>query len=106
MMSGETERTETSIPKEGDASMSNNGSENPPSSESMDIIEPLPALHTPHRKRKTILLAGVILATLDLCCLPITYFYALHFDTSLNLQDGMVHVSQISEDIRLIIRSL
>jgi len=47
----------------------------------------LPRLHLPHRKRKTILAAGIILAILDLCCLPITYYYALKFDTTLNLQD-------------------
>ena len=69
-----------------------NGSENTQTSESMAVMEPLPALHTPHKKRRTILVAGVVLATLDLCCLPITYFYALNFDTNLNLQDGILHV--------------
>jgi len=47
----------------------------------------LPRLHLPHRRRKTILAAGIILAILDLCCLPITYYYALKFDTNLDLQD-------------------
>lgn len=52
------------------------------------MVEPLPELHTPHRRRKLILIIGVILAILDLCCLPITYYYALNFDTNLSLQDG------------------
>jgi hypothetical protein len=103
-MSQETERTDTSVPKEEDASMSN-GSENRQPLESMGTIEALPALHTPHRRRKTILIAGVVLSTLDLCCLPITYYYALKFGTSLKLQDGTAHVS-LPKDIRLIIRSL
>ncbi|KAF8864933.1 hypothetical protein BDZ45DRAFT_736569 [Acephala macrosclerotiorum] len=51
------------------------------------MVEPLPELHTPHRRRKLILIIGVILAILDLCCLPITYYYALNFDTNLSLQD-------------------
>lgn len=32
----------------------------------------LAGLHTPHKKRRLILSVGVVLATLDLCCLPIT----------------------------------
>lgn len=90
-MSGESERTE--VAKESDTA-ANNGSENTTSgsenalpTESIGMVEILPSLHTPHRKRKTILIAGVLLATLDLCCLPITYYYALHFDTGLGLQD-------------------
>ncbi|KAF4636346.1 hypothetical protein G7Y89_g1735 [Cudoniella acicularis] len=56
-------------------------------SQAMAVIEPLPELHTPHRKRRLILWVGVVLATLDLCCLPITYYYALKFGTHLSLQD-------------------
>ncbi|RDL37870.1 Uncharacterized protein BP5553_05303 [Venustampulla echinocandica] len=50
--------------------------------------EPLPKLHAvpPSRRRQVILWTGVTLVTLDLCCLPITYFYALKFDTDLSLQ--------------------
>ncbi len=66
-----------------------NGSENG-TSQTMSTFEPLPELHTPHKKRKTILWLGVVLAVLDLCCLPITYYYALNFDTNLKLQDGTV----------------
>lgn len=33
------------------------------------------------------MVAGIVLAVMDLCCLPITYYYALKFDTTLNLQD-------------------
>jgi len=36
------------------------------------------------------MLAGVVLVALDLCCLPITYYYALNFDTNLSLQDSMI----------------
>jgi len=50
------------------------------------MVEQLPELHTPH-SRRLILVIGVILAVLDLCCLPITYYYALNFDTNLSLQD-------------------
>jgi hypothetical protein len=95
-MSEETERTDTSVPEEGDASM-HCGSETTQPSESMGTIEPLPTLHTPHRRRKPILIVGVVLATLDLCCLPITYYYALKFDTSLNTQDGMAYVFSFSK---------
>jgi hypothetical protein len=56
----------------------------------MSNFEPLPELQTPHKKRKTILWLGVVLAVLDLCCLPVTYYYALNFDTNLKLQDGIV----------------
>ena len=87
-MSEENERTDTSVPKEGDDSMST-GNETADPSESMEIIEALPALHTPHQMRTVILIVGVFLATLDLCCLPITYYYALKFGTSLKLQDSM-----------------
>ena len=95
-MSKETERTDTSVLKEGDASM-HNGSETTQPSESMGTIEPLPALHTPHRGREIILIVGVVLAALDLCCLPITYYYALKFDTSLNTQDSMAYVFGFSK---------
>lgn len=64
-----------------------NGSEHG-TSQTTSVFEPLPQLHTPHKKRRTILWAGVALAVLDLCCLPITYFYALKFGTSLSLQEG------------------
>jgi hypothetical protein len=91
----ETAPTESTVPKEeADGSMSN-GNANTQTSGSMSMLEPLPALHTPHRKRKSILIAGVVLATLDLCCLPITYYYALKFDTNLKLQDGMARMFQI-----------
>jgi hypothetical protein len=44
-----------------------------PSRTSMSMAAPgLAGLHTPHRKRRLILFIGVVLATLDLCCLPIT----------------------------------
>jgi len=44
-----------------------------PSRTSMSMIAPgLAGLHTPHKKRRLILGVGVVLATLDLCCLPIT----------------------------------
>jgi hypothetical protein len=36
-------------------------------------VEPLQDLHTPHRRRRLILVVGILLATMDLCCLPITY---------------------------------
>jgi len=68
-----------------DGPASENGQ--PPVAIGVGMAEPLPALHTPHRKRKIKLLAGVILATLDLACLPIVYYYALNFGTSLSLQD-------------------
>lgn len=44
-----------------------------PSRTSMTMAAPgLAGLHTPHKKRRLILVIGVVLATLDLCCLPIT----------------------------------
>lgn len=64
----------------------NNESE---TSHSLNIFEPLPELSRPHRRRKIILWLGVALAVLDLCILPMTYFYALKYGTSLSLQDSM-----------------
>lgn len=62
-------------------------------SHSLNTYEPLPELHTPHKRRRLILWLGIALAVLDLCCLPITYFYALKYGTSLSLQDGMYALS-------------
>ncbi|KAH6674454.1 hypothetical protein B0J14DRAFT_653750 [Halenospora varia] len=56
-------------------------------SQAMTLVEPLPELHTPHRRRRIILWVGVALATLDLCVLPITYYYAFKFGTNLSVQD-------------------
>lgn len=63
-------------------------SENSSPSQTFGMREPLPPLHTPHRRRKTILWIGLILVTLDLACLPITYYYALNFGTKMELQDS------------------
>jgi hypothetical protein len=62
-------------------------SESLQSCHTMSLGNGLPKLRTPHRKRRFILVAGVILAVLDL---PITYYYALKFDTNLSLQDSKV----------------
>jgi hypothetical protein len=45
----------------------------PPSQSISMAVEPLQDLHTPHRRRRLILVVGILLATMDLCCLPITY---------------------------------
>ena len=58
-------------------------------SQTTGMIEGLPELHTPHRKRLLLLLGGIGLAILDLGCLPLTYYYALKFDTNLSLQISM-----------------
>lgn len=50
-----------------------------------DTTDP-PALHTPHKRRVTLMIIGIAVATLDLSFLPITYFYALRFNTTLKLQ--------------------
>jgi hypothetical protein len=44
----------------------------PPSQTTSMVVEPLQDLHTPHKRRRLILVIGVIGATMDLCCLPIT----------------------------------
>lgn len=44
-----------------------------PSQSTSVVAEPLQDLHTPHRRRRLILVVGILLATMDLCCLPITY---------------------------------
>jgi len=49
----------------------------------------LARLQRPHRRRKLILTIGVSLITLDLCVLPIVYYYALKFGTNLSVQDSM-----------------
>lgn len=58
------------------------------------FAEPLPKLHAAPapRTRQIILWSGITFVTLDLCCLPITYFYALKFDTGLSLQTSMCSV--------------
>lgn len=48
-----------------------------------------PPLHTPHKRRITLMVVGIIVATLDLSFLPITYFYALKYGTALKLQISM-----------------
>lgn len=55
-----------------------------------------PPLHTPHNKRKKLFFFGVVVALLDLCLLPMTYYYALVFDTNLSVQDGMLHLPSFS----------
>ncbi|RDW91253.1 hypothetical protein BP5796_02418 [Coleophoma crateriformis] len=50
------------------------------------VNEPLPPLHTPHRKRITKLTIGLLLCTLDLCVLPMVYYYAFKYGTNLSLQ--------------------
>jgi len=59
-------------------------------SQIMNMSEGLPYLHTPYHRRRLKLLAGVVLVVLDLCCLPIKYYYALKFDTNCSLQDSMI----------------
>jgi hypothetical protein len=49
----------------------------------------LPSLPPPTRNRKILLVIGLVLASLDLCILPITYFYSLTFGTKLSRQTGM-----------------
>jgi hypothetical protein len=70
-------------------------SENSTPSQIFGLREPLPPLHTPHRRRKTILWVGLIIVTLDLACLPITYYYALSFGTDIALQDSKTLFSSL-----------
>ena len=49
----------------------------------------LPALPSLTRNRKILLMIGLTLASLDLCMLPITYFYSLTFGAKLSRQTGM-----------------
>jgi hypothetical protein len=49
----------------------------------------LPLLPPPSRNRKILLVIGLVLASLDLCILPITYFYSLTFRAKLSRQTGM-----------------
>ncbi|THV55004.1 hypothetical protein BGAL_0016g00470 [Botrytis galanthina] len=70
-------------------------SENSSPSQTFGLREPLPPLHTPHRRRKTILWVGLIIVTLDLACLPITYYYALRFGTNIELQDIFAIITSV-----------
>ncbi|ATZ49419.1 hypothetical protein BCIN_04g05720 [Botrytis cinerea B05.10] len=70
-------------------------SENSTPSQIFGLREPLPPLHTPHRRRKTILWVGLIIVTLDLACLPITYYYALSFGTDIALQDIFAIITSV-----------
>ena len=58
---------------------------NPPMIEDSNI---LPSLPSPTKKRKIILIIGVVLTIFDLCILPIIYFYVLTYHTSLTPQYG------------------
>lgn len=66
---------------------SNGGSSMP--SHTINFAEPLPELHTPHKKRRLIIWIGVTLVIIDLCALPIAYYYAFKFGTKLSTQDSM-----------------
>jgi hypothetical protein len=81
---------ETKVSEETERTLQNDGLalENTRGPEVVAIDEPLPPLHTPHPKRKIKVAIGVTLATLDLACLPIVYYYAFKFGTSLSLQDS------------------
>jgi hypothetical protein len=87
---------EIPLPKGSDASLNNNEAQTPRPFHSVDyyasmggILEP-PGLHTPHKRRRMVLIVGLVVAAMDLCCLPITYFYALNFGTNLNRQDSRI----------------
>lgn len=54
-----------------------------------DIDMDLPTLNTPRRRRKFWTVVGIIIITLDLCYLPIVYYYALKYGTDLSLQTSM-----------------
>ncbi len=86
-----TEETDSGRTLKKDGSANENGQ--PLEAIGMGMSEPLPALHTPGRKRQLKLLGGVIFATLELSCFPLVYYYALHFGTSLNLQDSKKNMS-------------
>ncbi|KAI9643226.1 hypothetical protein NHQ30_007842 [Ciborinia camelliae] len=70
-------------------------SENSAPSQTFGIREPLPPLHTPHRRRQMKLWIGLTLITLDLACLPITYYYALNFGTNMRLQDIFAIITSV-----------
>lgn len=50
----------------------------------------LPSFPPITKTRWTLLRIGICLAILDLCVLPITYFYSLTYGTSLKPQDGKI----------------
>lgn len=91
-MSEEAGGTEPTLPKERAPSPHNNEStennEHLPHARPSSVLT-LESLHRPHKWRTTILIVGLVGAVLDLCCLPITYYYALKFDTGLTLQEGI-----------------
>jgi hypothetical protein len=47
-----------------------------------------PALPSPSKTREILLGIGLFLAALDLCILPITFYYSLTYGSSLSKQDG------------------
>ncbi|PQE26348.1 metal ion binding protein [Rutstroemia sp. NJR-2017a BBW] len=93
----ETRREDPAIPPQSAESPAHIEAqrENSTVSQSFGESEPLPPLHTPHRRRQTIMWVGLILITLDLCCLPITYYYALNFGTSLPLQEIFAVITSV-----------
>src|SRR5271163_36 len=59
------------------------------SMENGEAIDHLPPpLPAPTKTRKALLVIGFVLATLDLCILPITYFYTLSYRSRLTQQYG------------------
>lgn len=72
----------------GDGERASNGGSSRPS-HTINFTEPLPELHTPHKRRQMIIWIGVSLVIIDLCALPISYYYAFKFGTKLSMQDSM-----------------
>ncbi|KII93309.1 hypothetical protein PLICRDRAFT_102084 [Plicaturopsis crispa FD-325 SS-3] len=54
-----------------------------------------PPLHTPHNSRKKVFAAALVLVLLDLCILPLTYYYALKFASDLTLQDVFAVITSV-----------
>jgi hypothetical protein len=48
-----------------------------------------PSLAIIHKRSKTLYRTGIVIAVFDLCLLPITFFYALIYGTTLTQQYGM-----------------
>lgn len=86
--------SETSYTVETGYHLNGQAIENGPSLEP-DNPAPPPLWMNPNRS-KTWFRIGCVIAILDLSVMPIVYFYALRYGTSLSLQDSMLHSPQSS----------
>jgi len=72
-------------------SRSNNGNATAPGE--LEINDVPPPLPMPSHRRKVLLTIGLVVAVLDLCIMPITYFYSLTYGTNLSTRNVFIVIT-------------